>query len=248
MPKNLALALVGPLALAGASLAVAKGGPNRSVSAVSGTFTATTVSGKRDTRTCTTTDGKTLATTRATYTGSTASGSPDLTGTVAITTSSLINTSDDIGRVDARLRITTGSGKTDLHFTGVYDHGTLAGLATGHAATPHLQLVGNLSAAFSTDGGYTDGKIGGSSGGSAIALGPGRCAPSKPDKPAHENADAQGLISALSSTSITVAGLTCTVPTNLQAKVGTFTVGDKAHIKCTVSNGTATLTKIDKKH
>lgn len=257
MSKKLVFVAVCLLALVGAGFAIAKGVQNKSVAAVSGAFTATTASGKTDTRTCTTTDGKTLVSTRATFTGSATSASPDLIGTVTVDAQSLINMTDDVGKVDARLRIVTSGGKTELHFSGVYDHGNLAGLATGHAATPAAQLVGNLSSGFSASGGFTDGKIGtGSAGGSAIELGPGRCAPTKPSppkpappkKPGRENSEAEGAISAVSSSSITVANLTCTVPANLAVRVSSFKPGDQARIRCTVSNGTSTLTKIDKKH
>jgi hypothetical protein len=241
------------LALAAAGLAIAKGVQTSSVTAVSATFTATTQTGKSSTRTCTTADGKTLVATRATFTGSAASTSPELAGAVTIDTQALINATDDVGRIDAHLRIASNSGKTDLHFTGVYDHASLAGLATGHAASPHVQLVGNLSSGFSTGGGFTSGKIGGgSAGGSAIELGPGRCAPAKPapkpPPPRPEQVEATGAVSAVSSTSITVAGLTCTVPSNLAARISGVETGDRAGIRCTVSNGTNTLTKIDKKH
>src|SRR2546425_8104722 len=119
MRKHLALMVVGLLALGGAGLALAEGADgNRSVTAVSGTFTATTTSGTTKTRTCTTTDGKTITSTRSTYTGA-ASGLPDLTGALTIDTSSVINTTDAIGVVDARLRIAAAGGKTDLRFTGV---------------------------------------------------------------------------------------------------------------------------------
>jgi hypothetical protein len=263
MTKRLALVAVGLLALAAAGLAIAKIVQTSSVTAVSATFTATTQTGKSVTRTCTTADGKTLVATHATFTGSAASASPELAGPLTVDTQSLVNTTDDVGRVDARLRVASSSGKTDLHVTGVYDHGNLAGLATGHAATPHVQLVGNLSSSFSTGGGFTNGKIGGgSAGGSAIELGPGRCAPTKPapkpspptkpapkPSPPHpEQVQATGTISAVSATSITVAGLTCTVPSNLAARVSGLKTGDRAGIRCIVSNGANTLTKVDKKH
>ena len=63
--KKLALVAVGLAALVTASLAVARSMDYyKSVTAVSGTFAATTISGKTDTRTCTTTDGKTITSTR----------------------------------------------------------------------------------------------------------------------------------------------------------------------------------------
>jgi hypothetical protein len=246
MGRRFVLVLIGLAALASAGLAVGKSlDTSKSVSAVAGTFTATTANGKSQTSSCTTSDGKTISVTHATFTG-TSSGTPDLTGPVSIVSNSLINTTDGVGEIDARLRITAAAGKTDLHLTGVYDHGNIAGLATGHAATPTVQLVANLSAGFSTSAGFSSGKIGGgSAGGSAVALGPGRC---QPATPARQNSEAEGTITAVSSTAITVAGLTCTVPTNLATATSSLTVGQRAHIKCTLINGTTTLTAINKKH
>jgi hypothetical protein len=237
------LALVGAVgaALVVAGIAVAHSNGNQSVTKVTGSFAATTVSGKTDTKTCTTTDNKTLSMTHSTWTGS-ASGPADLTGAVKIDAHSLINTTDNVGKVDGRLTITpSAGGKTDLHFTGVYDNNAVAGLATGHSATPGLQVVANLSSGFTTTGGFTGGLLGGTSGGSAVELGPGHCAP---NKPVHENSKADGTITALTTTSITVAGLTCSVPTSLTTKAGTFHVGDRVHIECSLG----TLTKIDGKH
>jgi len=248
--KKLALVAVGLAALVTAGLAVAMGMDDyKSVTAVSGTFAATTTSGKTDTRTCTTTDGKTITATRATYTGNASSGTADLNGPVTIDAHSVINTTDSIGEVVAHLRIAAGAGRTDLNFSGVYDHGNVAGLATGRAATRGVQLVGNLSAAFTagSPGGFSNGKIGGgTSGGSAVELGFGRCAP---NKPVRENADVVGTVTAASQTSVTVAGVTCAVPSNLSASVLALKPNvDRAHMRCSLVNGTLTLVKIDKQH
>lgn len=239
----LAGAVLSMLALAG--IAVAHGNDNQMVTKVAGSFAATTVSGKSDTRTCTTADGKSLASTRATYTG-TASGPSDLTGAVKIDASSMINTTDNVGEVDGHLTITPGSGsaKTDLHFTGVYDGGVLTGLASGRSATHGVQLYANLSSGFTTLGGFTGGKIGGTSGGSAVEVATAHCSSTKPVK---ENTTADGTITALSATSITVAGLTCAVPASLAAKVATFKVTGRAHVECSLVSGASTLTKIEAK-
>ena len=125
----------------------------------------------------------------------------------------------------------------------------MAGLATGRAATHGVQLVGNLSGAFTagSPGGFSSGKIGGgTSGGSAIELGFGRCAPNKPVK---ENADVEGTVTAASATSITVAGVTCAVPSSLSATVLALKPNvDRAHMRCSLVSSTLTLVKIDKTH
>lgn len=234
MKSSLIIAAVAVAALAGAGVAVAHDidGGTPSVSAVAGSFTATSVTGS-DTRSCTTSAGKTIVSTKATYTG-TASGSPDLTGTATIAARSTIDTTDGIGVVEGMLRI----GKTQSRFSAVYDHGSIAGIASGHGATPHAQLLANVSATFSPTAGLSGGKIGGTSGGSAVELAPGGCASS------HDSSEARGSITAVSSSSITVAGLTCTVPAALAAKVGALALGTRVEIKCSLASGTATLVKI----
>lgn len=241
--KKLALVAVSVAALAGAGVAVAHGIDNgaQSASAVAGSFTATAVSGSQ-TRSCTTSDGKTIASTKATYTG-TASGSPDLTGAATINARSTIDTTDGLGVVNGTLKV----GKTEAHFSAVYDHGAIAGTASGHAATPHVQLLANVSATFSATAGFTGGKIGGTSGGSAVELGPGGCGEAKTPQ---KTVQADGAITAVTAGSITVGSLTCTVPTSLAVTVATsYPVGTRVEISCSNVGGVKTLVKIDgKKH
>jgi hypothetical protein len=172
--KRLVFVAAGLAALVAVGLAVAKGPGQRSIGAVSGTFTATTVSNSH-TRTCTA-NGKTIVTTKAKYTG-TATGDASLTGSITLDVTSTIDTTDDVGTVNGKLRI-AGSGKTDAKFSGVYAASSVAGFATGHGRPP-MRLAGNVSAGFSAGGGFTNGKIGGGTdGGAAVQLGPGGCAPS----------------------------------------------------------------------
>ena len=127
----------------------------------------------------------------------------------------------------------------------MYSGGQIAGLATGHAHEPAARLVANLSAGFTGSGGFTNGKLGGgTAGGAAVETGPGRCQSTKTVK---ESSEAKGLVTAVSSTSITVAGLTCAVPASLQAKVATLTTGSHAEIKCSLVSGVNTLTRVEKK-
>lgn len=239
MKRTLVLALVAIAALALAGFAVAHGLNNgANAKAVAGTFSATTAS-HVETRTCTTTDGKTLVATTGTYTG-TAAGDADLTGPATLRSRSLINSTDGIGTVSGTLRIDTAAGGDTLaHFDAVYSAGQIAGLASGHAHDPHVRLIGNLSSAFDASTGFTNGKVGGgTSGGAAVELGPGQC---KRTAVVKEDSRAVGLVSAVSSSSITVAGLTCTVPANLQALVSPFAVGAHVEIRCALTGGVNTL-------
>jgi hypothetical protein len=233
---------VGVLVLATAGLAVGQGlDGTKTAKAVAGTFTATTSSNVQ-TRTCTTSDGKTIAVSHGWY-GGTAAGDPDLAGPITLEVHSVINTTDDVGVVRGKLKIDVASGKdTTAHYEAVYGHANLAGLARGHAHAPGVQVLASLSAGFSTAGGFTTGKLGGgTAAGSAVELGPGRCAP---NRLVHETSQARGAVLAVSSTSITVAGLTCAVPAGLVVRVAGLSVGDRAEIRCELVAGTNTLVKV----
>jgi hypothetical protein len=242
MKRTLALTAAVAAALTATGLAVARNlDSHTNVRAVAGSFTATTAS-RVDTKTCTTTDGKTLVTTTGTYTG-TSTGDADLTGNATLRARSTINSTDNVGVVSGWLRIDVASGRdTQADFNAVYSGGSLAGLAVGHAHEPAAKLVANLSAGFTAAGGFTNGKIGGTAGGAAVELGPGRC---QSVKTIQQKSEARGTISAVSSTSITVAGLTCAVPANLQERVSKLTTNMRAEIHCTLVNGTNTLTRVE---
>jgi hypothetical protein len=241
--RKLMIIVAGAAALATAPLAVAIGLHNaKSVKKVAGTFTATTVSWTK-TKTCTTTDGKSISITDGRYTG-TALGDPDLAGPIRLAAHSVINTTDGVGFVDGRFRIDVAGRDTASNFTAVYDHGALAGFAKGQARTPYARLLANISAGFSATGGFTDGKIGNSSGGSAVEVGPGSCQPKSPV----EKSSARGTISALNANSITVAALSCTIPSSMSAQVNNrFKVGDRAEIHCKLIGSDNTLVRINKR-
>ncbi|HEX6788938.1 MAG TPA: hypothetical protein VF091_06820 [Gaiellaceae bacterium] len=240
MKRTLTLAALVVTALSAASIAVARGlDDSKNARSVTGTFTATTAS-HLNTRTCTTPDNKALVVTDGTYTG-TASGDPDLTGNATLHAHSVINTTDGVGRVTGTLRIDVSGRDTQAQFDSVYSGGSIAGLAVGHAHDPAARLVANVSAGFTGTGGFTDGKLGGSSGGAAVELTPGTCRPMRTIK---EHSAARGTVSANTGSSITVAGLMCAVPSALQAKVGKFPTGSRAEIRCTLVSGTNTLDSI----
>jgi len=243
--RRLTFAAAVLVALVATSYAVAHGIEGaKSAKAVAGTFTATASS--TSTRSCTTTDGKTIVVTDGKYTGA-AAGDPDLTGAITLRTRSTVNTTDGIGVVDGRLRVDVSGRDTDAAFAAVYDHGTVAGLAVGRAHDPRAKLVANVSATFDPATGFTAGKIGGgTAAGSAVEIGTAngcRPAANRPQK-----SEARGVISALSTASVTVAGLTCAIPADKSAEVNAkFKQGDTAKISCAFANGQNTLTRIEKK-
>ncbi|HEY8644706.1 MAG TPA: hypothetical protein VIL77_02370 [Gaiellaceae bacterium] len=232
-----AMALV---ALVMTSYAVADGiGGAKSAKSVAGTFTAS--AGTTTTRTCTTTDSKTIVVTDGKYTGA-AAGDPDLTGPITLRARSVVNTTDKVGVVNGTLSINVADGRnTQANYSAVYDDGTIAGLASGRAHQPSAQLVANLSATFSATTGFTNGKLGGgTAGGTAVEVGAGSC---KPSKTTAEKSDAHGTVSALSTDSITVAGLTCAIPSDKSADVNAkLKTGDVAQIHCALVSGQNTLT------
>jgi hypothetical protein len=244
MKRTLTLVSTVAVALAASGYAVAHGiDGTKTAKAVTGTFTATTAS-RVETRTCTTADGKTIVRTSGTYTG-TAAGDADLTGPATLEARSTINTTDGVGVVSGSLRIDVASGNdTRARFDAVYQAGRIAGLASGQAHEPRATLLANLSSAFSATGGFTDGKLGGTTGGAAVELGPGRC--DRTDTP-RQSSEAKGTVTAVSSTSITVAGLTCSVPTELQSALTGLTVGMRAEIRCSLVNGANALVKVSGK-
>lgn len=195
--RKLTFVAIGLVVLATAGIAVAKGlEKTRSVTSVSGTFTAATVDHRGKVKTCTTSDGKTLVTTNARYTG-TAAGDGALAGGITIDARSVIDTTDNLGVVQGKLRIDVTSGAdTTARFTAVYAGGKLVGLATGHLQGPHAKLYANLSSGFAAETGFSGGKLGAADGGSAVAVGPGKCAPkhdqAKPQKQHGKHEDKQG--------------------------------------------------------
>jgi hypothetical protein len=235
-----ALAATGALAVAG--LAIADSHSPQAIKTVSGTFSATSISNSK-TQTCTNADG-TFTFTNARYAGTAMSSEPGLNGPIALQVRSAINTSRNAGTVDGTLRIDPTSGRrTEAHFSAVYANGQLSGLAAGHAQDPYSRLLANLSAGFSPTAGFTNGRLGNTSGGGAVEIQPGRC---RTPKPISERSEARGTVSALSATSITVGGLTCTIPAGatLAAQLAKVKLGDRARIHCVLVNGQSTLKSI----
>jgi hypothetical protein len=244
--RKLTFTAVVLIALVAASYAVANGSEGAtSAKTLAGTFSATGTS--TSSKTCTTTDGKTIVVTDGKYTGVSA-GDADLTGPITLRAKSVINTTDNVGTVDGRFSIDVANGKnTDGNYSAVYDHGAIVGLASGKAHQPNNKLIANLSATFSAASGFSGGKLGGgTAGGTAVELASGSC---KSSKTTSEKSEAHGLVSAVSATSITVAGLTCAVPADKSADVNAkLKTGDTAQINCSLVSATNTLTKYEKSH
>jgi hypothetical protein len=237
--RNLILVTASALALSTAGIAVAHGFGGRTIAPASATFAATTANNLK-TVTCTGSDGDTYASTRASYSGTAVDSSdPSLNGPLTFDATSLINTTTGYGTVSGQIQVGSGGSSTDANFAGVVSNGAVVGLAQGgnHSSS---QLVANVSAGFSATGGFTSGLVGGgTSPGYAVKLASGQCTSTPAQQP--DKVKAIGAVSAVSSTSITVAGVTCAVGTSQASLVSNVHVGDRVAIDCTVANGATTL-------
>lgn len=249
--RRLTWIAVAALALLGAGIAVAHEGHTNSIQPVSATFTAATASNVR-TSTCTITGGTnagTYTTTRGRWSGSVAG---DTTNTLNSTTATIdaqivVGPTGD-GTVEGKLR----TNHTVAGFDAVIDKsGNFAGLAEGRGGGDENEsfnnLVGNISGNWTSAGGFTGGKIGGgTSGGNAVLLGRGGCQ-NTTQKP--ETVEAKGALT-IGSGTVTVAGVTCTVPANssLAADVTKIGANARVEIKCTTSAGVNTLVRISGRH
>jgi len=241
--RRLILITAAGLALLGAGIAVAHEGGSKSVKQVAATFTATTGSNVQ-TSTCTGSDNLTYTTTRGRWTGTAATTAPagdtSLSGNATVDAEVIVNSSGD-GFVSGRLRI-DGANHTSASFEGVVSGGAhIAGLADGRGSAPWSKLVANLSADWSSAGGFVNGKLGGgTAGGNAVVLTSGGCKPPKPETvQAHGNLTINGSV-------VTVAGVSCNVPAGFD--ISKFKTGDRVEINCTSASGTNTLARISGHH
>ncbi len=243
MHRLLKLAIIA-LALAGAGVAVADNVGTKAVKQVSASFNATNVT-TLNSKSCTS-GGDTFVQTHARYTGDAISSDTSLNGPITLDVHSLIDTTKNVGTIDGTLKIAGSPGNSVAHLNGTYAGGQFDGLANGHAGTsPASHLLANTTASFSAAGGFSSGKIGASGTGAGLELSNGACEPTKAKKGKQE-AEARGSISAVSTTSITVGGVTCAVPASLAAKLAGLHMGDRVSIHCQLVNGTLTLTEVSK--
>jgi hypothetical protein len=247
--RRLTLVLAAGAALAATSLAGGALRNDRTMSAVTATFTATTV-GSRATAACSSGDG-TFQITKATYRG-TSSGDPTLAGPIRLTVQATINTTRRLGTIDGTLVVDRQGRDTRAHLTGVFRDGTVSGLLSGQALPPGQRLLGTFTASYSPDGGFGAGGIGvGNINPAALRFSEGSCAPAKP-------AQGQlkllvGNVLALSDSSITVGlttggTFTCTLDDRARADLSHrhIAVGDQVNAYCRFEAGTWTLLRLAK--
>ena len=182
-------------------------------------FTATTVSSTA-THSC-----GTVTATSGTYAG------PGVT----IQARSTIDARTGMGIVDGTLKF----GSTTGTFSAVYDHGILAGTASGRDGA--RIVASSLSARFSPTGGFTFGRLGGRTATAPAVELPGGCGAPAPLRAV------TGTVQKAAADSITVSGITCAVPEPLAIEVAfNYGPGTRATIACKLVSGVETLVRIAK--
>ena len=155
VPRGKAWFAVAALAaVAGTGVAIAAGNlaTTKSVDAM---FNATTVK-QRHVKTCTGADGDTYEITHATYTGSSDSDDSRLDGPIEIRVKSVYNTKKDLGHLTGNFR----GDKARGNLSAVNKDGTLEGFLKGGVRDSAGKLFANISADYSSSGGFSDGKLG----------------------------------------------------------------------------------------
>lgn len=243
--RRLAVAACAAGSLAAAGAAVADSIGTRAVKPVTATFSATTVLSSK-TRSCATPAGQITASTLD-LSGTATSAEAALNGPLRLRVAAVVDSAAKAGVVEGALRIDApGERDTIARLDAVYRDGHVHGLLRGSAQRPLQRLVADVSAdlALSPAPAVTNGKIGATDGGGgAVLVQPGRC----PTASAEERVEATGQVTAVSSTSITVAGITCSVPAELAARVARLAVGDRARITCRRQGSELVLVKVDRK-
>jgi hypothetical protein len=102
---------------------------------------------------------------RVRFDGTQTSSDPRLSGKLAVRVTSVVNTTNNYGYTNGRVRISddaTGKPKFNGHVVGVLDpDGTAEGVITGRTVGPHsARLIGNFNVAQDPDTGAITGEIG----------------------------------------------------------------------------------------
>lgn len=230
------------LVATGAAVAKLKSGD---VSAVSATLSATTVV-QQQTRTLTC-EGQTIEFTKARYTGTSTSTTPDLNGPVELKVHSVYNTTRNLGWVEGHLKLRAEDDRSNARFVAVNVNGTLDGWLTGKAGHRDGIVLGSLTGSFSKTGGLTNGQLGTGTGANAAILAKHIDCNEDSKKRPSVHLLVRGQVDALSATSISVkpadggASQACAIG---ERKPEGIEVGDRVEMACSQVAGVWTLTKI----
>ena len=251
MRRTFIIALATVTALATAGLAVATLGSS-GVSAATATFSA--AKERAETHSCTG-DGDTYEITSGRYVGTIDFADPnsDLDGPVTIQARTVLNRTDGVGYVDGWFRVRDDDRRPHGKLVGTLDgSGHLDGFVQGRVNDRYALLVGSVSATFSADGGFTEGKLGnGSTSLPAVLIG----RPCRDTKPAGVAVRlfVKGEVSELTDSSIAVkprdesSAQSCKLKAGSSPSTEGVAVGSKVEIGCGLVDGEMTLLKL-KKH
>ena len=246
-PIIIAAAAAAALATAGLALATLS---TSGVSATTATFAA--AKERAETRTCTGDNDK-YEITNGRYSGKVDFADPnsDLDGPITIQARTVLNTTDGVGYIQGSFRTKDEDRHANGGFVGTLDKdGNVDGFVQGRVNRHSAALLGSLSAKFSADGGFTEGKIGnGTTSLPAVLIG----RPCKDSKPAGiaVRLTVKGKVSKL-DTSITVDPKDATPPQTCEIKTGTspsldgVAVGTEVEMSCGLVDGKMTLLKLRK--
>lgn len=242
------VAIAAALSTAGLALATMSAS---GISATTATFNA--AKERSETRTCTG-NGDTYEITNGRYAGTVDFADPNsaLDGPVRIQVRTVLNKTKGIGYVEGWLRIKDDDRRGHGRFVGTLDgSGNVDGFVQGRVNREYAVLLGSMSAKFSADGGFTEGKIGsGTTSLPAVLVG----RPCRDSKPAGiaVRLVVKGTVSKL-DTSITVDPKDKTPAQTCEIKAGTSPslegvgVGTEVEMACGLVDGKMTLLKL-KKH
>ena len=251
MRRTFIIALATVTALATAGLAVATLGSS-GVSAATATFSA--AKERAETHSCTG-DGDTYEITSGRYIGTIDFADPnsDLDGPITIQARTVLNRTDGVGYVDGWFRIKDDDRRGAGKLVGTLDaSGNIDGFVQGRVNQKYAVLLGGMSAKFSADAGFTEGKLGnGSTSLPAVLVG----RPCRDSKPAGiaVRLVVKGKVSKLDAGSIAVDPRDATPAQSCEIKAGTspslegVAVGSEVEIGCGLVDGEMTLLKL-KKH
>jgi hypothetical protein len=255
MRRTLILAFAAVTALTIASVAVAT---LRTAGVSSTTATFQAAKNRTDIRTCTG-DGDTYQITHGSYVGTIDFASPNdaLDGPVALHINAVLNQTDNIGWVQGWFRVKDDVNDQDERhaqgrFWGTIDAGgRIDGFIQGRVNRRLALLVGGMSATFTPDGGFVDGKIGNAANHNPAALIGRPCKDTKPVKtPVAVRLAVKGEVAAIGADSITVnprdgsPAQTCKIVSGKSPSVEGVATGSKVDMGCVLIDGQMTLLKL----
>lgn len=244
-----AVAATAALATAGLALATLNAS---GVSATTATFSA--AKQRSETRTCTG-NGDTYEITNGRYAGTIDFADPnsDLDGPVVLQVRSVLNKTKGVGYVQGWLRTKDDDRRGHGAFVGTLDgSGNVDGFFQGRVNRKYAVLLGGVSAKFSADGGFTDGRLGSGTVNLPAVLAGRPCTDSKPAGVAVKLV-VKGTVSALDAAKITVdprdktAAQACEIKAGTSPSLGDVKVGSEVEMGCGLVDGKMTLLKL-KKH